>query len=856
MDKTSNRPLTHTALHRKSCTEDASSNLLIYTHTLRDSAKQAAAVKRFYVVCSILCMLTPVFAQKQASSTQRALTPDDLLALERFGAKGALPDLALSPDGRYIAYVLQRPRSTATVHHQPFLEGNDRADVWLAPVHGGASRNLTNGLADGSGYWWPLWSPDGQRLAMLSTKGGNVRLWMWERSSGRIRLMSERGVNLWSVPAFVWASNQKLVCAVLAEGEKPAAMIVEMQAAETAMREWHKAWRGKEVTASVLESGLPQSVEKRPQGQLLLIDVVRVRQKVIATGNFSGLRLSPDRSSIAFLRQVAVFQPDLQNSLRPRQEIYQLEIADTQEGKILLPRTEEVTNVLIDNFQWSHDAAELAILGTSDNASDSHPRVFRFTLSDQSLRRVTEDNLRVVNIAWSANHQLLVRRQQNSEEGGRNNITHWWLVEGKGTLRNLTTEMKIVPNQLLPASDGSLVGLADGDLWRITTDGATPRNLTANFEPAITAIVLPDVSVTERQSFNTLIIGSRQPGTTALYRFNLTSGQVTPVAKPAPESELVLLNPASKVAVFRSNTRNGSMLTISQDDFQQFHPIVTINTFLRGIMEARVKQIQYRSSDGQNLTAWLVLPLNYQEGQHVPLLVLLYGGLIYGDVPPRSTQLSDAVQSHPQLLASHGYAVLLPSMPIKEDPCSDVTTGVMTAVDKVIEMGIADPRRLGVMGLSYGGYNTYCLVTQTNRFRGAVAGAAASDLTSLWGEFDARHRYGAFPHESSSMKWQVESLQYRMGNPPWKDRERYARNSPLSYVEKVETPVMIVQGDMDYVGIQQGEEFFTALYRQNKRAQFVRYWGEGHDIQSPVNFRDMWQRIFKWFDECLNKKSS
>jgi len=802
-------------------------------------------------------VLTPLFAQQQASSTERPLTPDDLLALERFGAKGALPDVALSPDGRYIAYVLQRPRSTAAVHHQPFLDGNDRADVWLAPVHGGASQNLTNGLADGSGYWLPLWSPDGQRLAMLSTKGGNVRLWVWEKSSGRIRLMIERGVNLRSVPTFVWASNQKLICSVLAKGEKPAAMILETQAAETAMREWHKASNGKEATASVLESGIPELVEKRPQGQLLLIDVVRGRQKVIATGNFSGLRLSPNRSSIAFLRQVAVFQPDAQQSLRPRQEIYQLGIAVTREGKIILPRIEGVTNVSIDNFQWSQDAAELAILGTPSDASDSHPRVFRFTLADRSLRRVTDHNLEVDNVAWSANRQLLVRARQNSEKGGRNNSTHWWLVEGNGGLRNLTTEMKTVPNQLLPASDGSLVGLADGDLWRITTDGATPRNLTANFEPAITAIVLPDVSVTERQSFNTLIIGSRQRGTTALYRFNLTSGQVTPVAKPAPESELVLFNPASKVAVFSSNTRNGSMLTISQADFQQFYPVVTINAFLREIMEARVRQIQNRSSsDGQNLKAWLVLPLNYQEGQQVPLLVLLYGGLIYGDVPPRSTQLSNDLQSLPQLLASHGYAVLLPSMPVKGEPCSDVTTGVMTAVDKVIEMGIADPKRLGVMGLSYGGYNTYCLVTKTNRFRAALAGAAASDLTSLWGEFDARHRYSAFPQESSSMKWQVESLQYRMGNPPWKDKERYARNSPLSYVEKVETPVMIVQGDMDYVGIQQGEQFFTALYRQNKRAQFVRYWGEGHSIESPVNFRDMWQRIFAWFDEHLSRKSS
>jgi dipeptidyl aminopeptidase/acylaminoacyl peptidase len=97
----------------------------------------------------------------------------------------------------------------------------------------------------------------------------------------------------------------------------------------------------------------------------------------------------------------------------------------------------------------------------------------------------------------------------------------------------------------------------------------------------------------------------------------------------------------------------------------------------------------------------------------------------------------------------------------------------------------------------------------------------------------------------------LEAGQARMGNPPWKDLARYVRNSPLYYVERVETPLMIVQGDMDYVALQQGEQFFTALHRQNKRAAFVRYWGEGHVLEAPANVRDMWQRVYAWFDEFL-----
>ena len=102
--------------------------------------------------------------------------------------------------------------------------------------------------------------------------------------------------------------------------------------------------------------------------------------------------------------------------------------------------------------------------------------------------------------------------------------------------------------------------------------------------------------------------------------------------------------------------------------------------------------------------------------------------------------------------------------------------------------------------------------------------------------------------------WNLETI--AMGNPPWKDLGRYLRNSPINYVERVETPLMIIQGDLDYIGIEQGEEFFTALYRQNKRARFVRYLGEDHSIKSPANIRDMWQRICAWFDEYLGTTQS
>jgi len=195
-------------------------------------------------------------------------------------------------------------------------------------------------------------------------------------------------------------------------------------------------------------------------------------------------------------------------------------------------------------------------------------------------------------------------------------------------------------------------------------------------------------------------------------------------------------------------------------------------------------------------------------------------------------------------------------MPLKPygeptDPYSELPKGVMPAIDKVVELRIGDPQRLGIMGHSFGGYSVYGLITQTNRFKAAVSLAGLSDLVSYYGAFDARKRYQPDAHEDTFHMWGAEGY---MGNPPWKDLSRFYRNSPISFVGQVETPLLIIHGDMDHVPMQQSEEVFTGLYRQNKRAEFVRYWGEDHVLDSPANIRDMWQRIYAWFDEFLGNK--
>jgi dipeptidyl aminopeptidase/acylaminoacyl peptidase len=790
-------------------------------------------------------MYEPLAAQR------RPLTPEDLFRMEEVG------DVAISPDGRGIAYVRRRPIAGHKEFQQGFMGGNDRADIWLAEPGGAAPRKLTDGAPDSSGYWMPTWSPDGARLAMLSTKGGTVRLWVWQRANGRLEPWSTRPVNMSASPAFAWIDNTRIAAVLLPEGQNPAQMTVERRAGTVAMREWPKTWAGTETTVSVLDSGVPAKLDTRSTQQLAILSGGSA-QVLTSAYSLRDLRLSPDRSQLAVLSQVAMMRPDparlLQHGAANRfmsEDRYEVRFADAA-GK---PSTRSASKIhaIPATLQWSADNRSLAFVGAS--AGTDAFSVFRADLTG-AAQAVSVPDVDPRSVVWMRGGALLVSGERKLVEQGKERTrSDWWLTQQEQAPRNLTETLKSAPSDLIPEPGAAtFVGLADGDLWRVDPAGTAPVNLTASFEPKIASIVWPSANVPRTQGFERLIVGVQSGPVLDLHRVELKAGGVTAFARPSRMATLSAYRPDMDLAVFTANEPTGTFLTAEQRGAR--HSLVTTNEFLREIGEGEVSQIEYRSLEGQDLKAWVLYPPGYNKGTRYPVVAWVYAGSLARETP---TVLAQVNTSHPlnlQLLAARGYVVLMPSMPLAperepSDPYMDLPKGVLPALDKLIELGVADPKRLAVMGQSYGGYSTYGLITQTNRFKAAVSLAGLNDLISLYGIFDMRSRYEPNSHERLFSQSIAESGQIRMGNPPWKDAGRYLRNSPLFYVDRVQTPLLIVQGDMDYVALQQGEQFFTALYRQGKRARFARYWGEGHVFSSPANIRDLWKQIYAWFDEFL-----
>jgi dipeptidyl aminopeptidase/acylaminoacyl peptidase len=431
----------------------------------------------------------------------------------------------------------------------------------------------------------------------------------------------------------------------------------------------------------------------------------------------------------------------------------------------------------------------------------------------------------------------------------------WWLLSKGSAPRNFTLSLKAPPGDLYRAPEASFVGAADDDVWQIDPRGSAPRNLTADFEPKAAAIAWPADGGRDNAS-GTVVFGVQNGADMDLFSLDPRTRQPRPLQKPVARASLAAFDPNGAVAVWTASDRNGLFLWTSRAGAAPA-AVLEANAFLKGIAEAQARKIEYRGLDGQDLKAWILLPPGYEEGKKYPMVAWVYAGSMAGEKPSMLADLGFAHGLNLQLLAARGYAVLMPSMPLPPDgppgadPYMELTKGVLPAVDKAIDLGFADPKRLGVMGQSFGGFSTMGLITQTSRFQAAVALAGLSNLVSLYGQFDARMRYDDYPHENLFYMFLAESGQENLGNTLSQNFARYLRNSPIFYADRVQTPLMIIQGDMDYVAMSQGEEFFMALHRQGKRASFVRYWGEGHVLEGPANVRDMWERIAAWFDEHL-----
>ncbi len=742
------------------------------------------------------------------AQTRRPLGIDE--ALGTLTINGRMP-VDLSPDGQWVAYTVydsRRRQSPGDERYLVFTRTGAFSEavgcqVWITNTRTGETRRLGDTTATSSN---PVWSPDGHWLAFFSDRGGLSHVWLYERASGTLRQLS----NAIPRPFFGFAGvrwsgdSKRLVLKTLPEGmtvaqaaellvsrpravaaREPGSTVVVYQAGGTSndTAKTHAESAG----TVVADSGLLA----RYLADIAVIDVPsgavhRVARRVHAVGTL----ISPDGRTVAYT-DLAGFIVNTQQS------VYRLMVSSVAD-----PKPRALVSALPAEYgitvSWSPHGESLAYTTTGRTEKSGEAYVVPVGGGEPRLVSLGAHpsfghSYRAP--LWDSNGEHLYFVAQRAV--WRANVADGKAEQVAGFPGRDVTEIVTFGNNV-----GRLAPLDNGKAVYVTTrDDATKR----------IGVARVDLATGEtRQLFE-----RDQYFNEGLWTIDVSDDGRTMVwvAQDAQH--------ADDVWVAGEGMANPRRLT-------------NLNPALDRIALGESRVVKWTTARGDTLHGALLLPAGYQSGHRYPLIVKVYAGSMLSNSVNRFGASGPGVENL-QLLATRGYAVLLPDVP-----------QVMPGVDSVIAMGIADPDRLGVTGHSYGGYSTLSLIVQTPRFRAAMASAGPADLISMYGGMRADG--GAF-----GVGWS-ETGQGLMGGSPWEQRQRYLDNSPLLFMDRVRTPLLVIQGGLDRTTMPwQSDAVFVALRRLGKEVVYAKYEGEDHweGTWGLPNAVDFWKRTIAWFDAHL-----
>ncbi|MEQ9441070.1 MAG: prolyl oligopeptidase family serine peptidase [Cyclobacteriaceae bacterium] len=285
-------------------------------------------------------------------------------------------------------------------------------------------------------------------------------------------------------------------------------------------------------------------------------------------------------------------------------------------------------------------------------------------------------------------------------------------------------------------------------------------------------------------------------------------------------------------------------LWLSTTDFKDTRELSDANPQQQDYLWGTVELVSWKSVDGTPLQGMLYKPENFDPSQQYPMMVYFYER--YSDNLHRHL----APEPHRSTInftfyTSRGYLVFVPDIVYKEGyPGESALNAVLSGTLHVMEEGFVDEDRIGMQGHSWGGYQSAYIITRSNLFRAAEAGAPVANMTSAYGGI----RWGT----GMSRMFQYERTQSRIGGTLWEYPLRYIENSPLFMADKIQTPLLILHNDHDTaVPWEQGIELFVALRRLGKPAWMLNYNGEPHWPLKYPNRKDFAMRMQQFFDHYL-----
>jgi len=386
-------------------------------------------------------------------------------------------------------------------------------------------------------------------------------------------------------------------------------------------------------------------------------------------------------------------------------------------------------------------------------------------------------------------------------------------------------------------------------IWVVASEGGPSVEITGKLDRSLgnhlnsdSRMVSPDPSPMWDADGKWLYFLATDGGTCNLYKGDTEGSVVKPITEGEKSVEgFSLSRDGSALAYTSMDALNLAELYVRDEKGER--KVANFNDdILSKLKLSDPERFSFKASDGVEVEGWMMKPHDYEKAR-VPTVVEVHGG-------PR-TAYGHCFMLEFQLLAANGFAVLFTnprgSAAYGEEFAAAIPKNygdrdykdIMESVDHLISIGIADKDRLGVTGGSYGGFMTNWVVGHTDRFKAAVTQRSISNWYSFFGSSDIGYYFA----------------DEEVGGVPWANLQHYVENSPITYVDKVKTPLLIIHSEEDFrCPIEQGEQLFVALKKLRKETMMVRFPGENHELSRSGKPRHRIERlnhIVNWFKKHL-----
>jgi dipeptidyl aminopeptidase/acylaminoacyl peptidase len=736
--------------------------------------------------CLAVAVTAVLLAPQSSAQSPVPFTAADMLKVTTASV------LDLSEDGARVAVALRKLEDNATTDHRrygdPTYVPSNLVDVVVYETrHGSSDRVFTQPMT----VRQAAWSRDGSRLALLTTAENAERLpvmtaWIWE--SQRRTLTEVPGKpSIAATSGLEWlADGSQLVVAL----RDPA----DDRAAQTTFK---TLVDGPIVVHSSKDEFLEWDGLRRAERlrELVALDPrTGATRALLDRTKLTDYQVSRDGAFITFREDVTektdydvIF--GTQNHLKLARDGAVSSLVDAKTLKTSTPR-------------WSDDGTLFAFADKGE--------VFIQSVNDEKPRSLTPKPEKP---ADEATRGTTGEKDEEPESFAPGPI-------GRDNSRIVLTSRK----------GWYVVTLATGARERVFTldeknEDANPRASVLGWTPDGRALL---VNYSERSRWDRGVM-----------RLDLESKQLAPLVRDSNLYQNIRYSHDGSTVIYSmSDGDRPAELYVADARFRNARKLTDLNPWIASKALPRSELVSYRDADGKVLYGVLRYPVNYQKGQSYPTVFEIY-----------ETFFDNGFNGRAAFLANHGYAVFHPSVNLVVGrPGESWAKGVTAAANKLIDMGIAHPDRLGVHGTSYGGYATVLLLTETDRFKAAINISGKVNMVSF---------YTDSPRLGVRNTHAPEKSQDRIGGTLWEYPERYLDHSAIMRADRIKTPLLNITGDQDpNVPATQSREIYYALRRLGRDVEWVRYVDGGHRPPNSVSESiDFENRILKWYDKYLKSDS-